>query len=85
MTSTQTQTSAGQPVKFRIVISADGKLGMFAESGTYTEGVAVTERLLALLSSNMIDIADAGVPEQHRHDEEGEVVLSEAHEMSHSH
>ena len=86
MTQTTTQTAqSGQPIKFRIVITEEGKLGFFTESGTFDQGNAQIEKLLAMLGSADFSFEEIGVPEQHRHDEDPEHVLSDAHAMSHAH
>lgn len=81
MAGTSTSESA---MKFRIVISETGKIGFFTESGTFEQGNKQVEKILAALGASGISFEEIGQPEQHRHDEEGEGVLSEAHAMSHA-
>lgn len=80
---TQTAQASGS-IRFRLVLAEDGSIGFFTESGTFEAGNDQVEKLLKELGAAGISFKDQGVPEQHRHDEDPEMVLSDAHQLSHA-
>ena len=57
------------PTKAKIIISAEGEIGFFTQSGSYGDGVKVIADLLAQLKAAGLDLDEGTGPEQHRHDE----------------
>lgn len=84
MSQTTTRAATGG-MAVRIVVTPTGKIGFFTESGTFEQGNAKVNELLAALGAGGLTFTEIGEPEQHRHDGEPETVLSAAHQMSHAH
>jgi len=55
-------------MKVKVVVLPDGKISAFVEQGSYPEGKAALEKLLAALTGENVEFDDIGQIEQHRHD-----------------
>lgn len=68
-------------MKARIIITPDGKIAAFIDEGSFAEGKAKLETLLADLGGLGIELTDIGEVEQHKHDTDHAHmhILGEAH------
>ena len=57
-------------MQLRIVILPDGRLGLYAEDGTFAQGEQAIAAVLAALGAAGIELAEVGSVEQHRHDDQ---------------
>ena len=70
-------------MKIRIVITPDGQIALFSDTGTFTAGKEQLEKLLASLQADGVQFSEVGQVEQHRHD--GEHVHDHTHTHDHTH
>lgn len=54
---------------YRIEVSPDGQLQLFAENGTFASAAPALENLIGLLAENGLDLEQVDPAEQHRHDD----------------
>lgn len=63
----------------RIVITDEGKLTIFTDTGTFEDGKKIAANLFKALEAAGVEIDELGQAEQHRHDHEHD------HEHAHTH
>jgi len=66
-------------MKAKIVITLDGQISIVTQEGSFEEGKARIESLLAKLEVQGININLTNEVEQHRHDEDGNTVSGHVH------
>ena len=69
------------PTKAKIIISADGQVGFFTQSGTFEDGVSAIADIIKQLKAAGIELDEGSGPEQHRHDE----IHIHTHSETHAH